>query len=244
MTGIGPISAKGAFTGDFGIAPGVAAERVPAAIEHDRVIMTQRPGMQSKHVPLQLDFTTGRVACGGRYLFDRYEDACDYRRWMFEDFVTDGVPFPERSYFVEPTFLAWSVVGAHQFLPLERHAGIRFQRRSTALPAEQLPALYHALRAHAERQALAAVWLLHAPDRGEVGLVTISGRTGESPTDLDQAALDQLTDRASTGAAFESAAAGGNVLDRTGWVWNLWLPRAAAGCPQSLWPNSPPLPAA
>ena len=236
MYDIGPIRAAGAFTGDFGIHPDAPAGQIPGDIERDREIMVQRPGMRQKHLPLHLDPQTGRLSAGGRYLFDRYEDAEAYRRWVTEEFTVDGVPFPERSYFVEPRFLAWRVAGAWDFAPLETHGGIRFQRWSLRADVAEaaLRGAWSSVREAAERAGLASSWLLFSEARREAGLVTITALGAP-------AAAAGEGDRAIT-AALEGVALE-KTFDRVDVVWTIWMPRAAEGRPPSLWPNSPPLPA-
>ncbi|HEX2079867.1 MAG TPA: hypothetical protein VHG08_19275 [Longimicrobium sp.] len=244
MYGTGPIRAQGAFTGDFGIAAGTPADRIPGEIERDREIMVLRPGMRHKHVPITIDPATGQVFCGGRYLFDTYQDAEAYRQWVVNEFAVDGVPFPERPYFVDPAFLAWQVVGAHDFEPLETHVAVRMERwalpRST--PAKALAGFWHAAHAEAARQGLASVWLLHSPERRELGLVTVLGRGADQAPRPMEETVGLLLAR-SLGGVFDAHAVGEKSFDRAGLVWTIWTPRAAPGEAPSLWPNSPPLPA-
>lgn len=237
MYDIGPIDATGAFTGDFGIAPDAPAAQIPEDIERDREIMVQRPGMRQKHLPVHIDPASGRLFAGGRYLFDTYADAEAYLRWVTEEFAPDGVPFPERAYFVEPRFLAWRVIGAHDFAPLETHTGIRMRRWS--LPAQvteqTLAGIWPGIREAAARAGLASAWLLFSADRREAALVTVTA--GSAPAE----AAGQEEERALTAALDGVAEA--RTFDRADLVWTLWMPRAAEGQPPSLWPNSPPLPA-
>lgn len=245
MNSTGRITAQGAFTGDFGISPDAPAHQIPGEIERDREIMVLRPGMLHKHVPIQVDPASGRMFCGGRYLFDTYDDAEAYRRWVLEEFVVDGVPFPERSYFVDPVFLAWQVIGAHDFDALEAHVAIRFERWVLSGPAgrEHLEELWPAARKEARKRGLASVWVLYSAERGEAGLVTVAKRSGQAaPGEVDEESLALLR-QPSIGAALEESGLATRVLDRTGLVWTIWVPRAAPGEDPSLWPNSPPLPA-
>ncbi|HEX2191304.1 MAG TPA: hypothetical protein VHG51_20505, partial [Longimicrobiaceae bacterium] len=241
----GPIAAGGAFTGDFGIAPGAPVDQVPAFIETDREVMAARPGMRQKHVPITVD-EAGRPFCGGRYLFDTWENAEDYRRWVTEEFVVDGVPFPERPLFVDPVFLSWRVAGAHDFRPVEEHRAVRFERWALApeVTEDQLTALWDRVRAAADRRGLASAWLLWSDERREAGLVTVAGSAdSRRSAELDPELLDLLEGPDAVGKIVEQRGTGTRVFDRTGWVWTLWLPLAGAGEPPSLWPNSPPLPA-
>ena len=41
------------FTADFGLSTDIPQDQVPLAIERDRVVMTERPGMRQKHLPLR-----------------------------------------------------------------------------------------------------------------------------------------------------------------------------------------------
>lgn len=245
MYATGPITAQGAFTGDFGISPDAPVHQIPGDIERDREVMVRQPGMLHKHLPVRIDPASGAAFSGGRYLFDTYENAEAYRRWVLDEFVVDGVPFPQRSYFVDPVFLAWQVVGAHDFDPIDTHAAIRFERWSLAGPGgrEFLDELWAEARREARKRGLASVWMLYSGERGEAGLVTVAKRSADAaPGEVDGGSLALLGQR-SLGDAIEHAGRGTPVFDRTGLVWTLWLPRAAPGEAPSLWPNSPPLPA-
>jgi hypothetical protein len=237
MYEIGPIDAAGAFTGDFGISADAPTDQIPGDIERDRAIMVQRPGLRQKHLPIHVDSASGRVFAGGRYLFDTYEDAEAYRRWVTEEFAVDGVPFPERSYFVEPRFFAWRVIGAHDYAPLETHTGIRLQRWSLRpeVTRQVLAGAWAGIRETAAVAGLASAWLLHGPERREAALVTITRRTASA-----EATREQGERRMST--PLDSLAVE-KPFDRSDLVWTLWMPRAGEGQPHSLWPNSPPLPA-
>ncbi|HEV3051465.1 MAG TPA: hypothetical protein VGX50_14270 [Longimicrobium sp.] len=234
MYEIGPINATGAFTGDFGIAPDAPSAQIPQDIERDREIMVQQPGMRQKHLPVHIDHASGRLFAGGRYLFDTYSDAVAYHRWVTEEFAPDGVPFPERSYFVQPQFLAWRVIGAHDYAPLETHTGIRMQRWSLPAHANEqaLAAIWPGIQQAAARAGLASAWLLFSPERREAALVTVTARDADAAGQGEQA----LT------AALDGVAEA-RTFDRSDLVWTLWMPRAAEGQPPALWPNSPPLPA-
>ncbi|HLM67232.1 MAG TPA: hypothetical protein VK358_06880 [Longimicrobium sp.] len=241
----GPITAGGAFTGDFGIAPGAPVDQVPAFIEADREIMTTRPGMRLKHVPIFVD-EAGRAFCGGRYLFDSWENAEAYLRWMTEEFVVDGIPFPERPLFVEPAFLAWRVIGAHDYQPVEAHRAVRFERWALAdgVGPRQLADAWERVRDDADRRGLASAWLLFSQERREAGLVTVAGSGGShAPGELDPKLLALLDGPDAVGRVLEQWKIGVRAFNRTGWVWTVWLPLAEAGDPPALWPNSPPLPA-
>ncbi len=91
---------KGCFTCDFGLPGALPLDQVPAIIERDRMYMAEQPGMRTKHLPLRIDFNTGNLLSGGRYLFDTFEEAQAYKDWVTNDFILDGVKFLERPIFL------------------------------------------------------------------------------------------------------------------------------------------------
>src|SRR5512143_3660049 len=82
--------ARGSFTCDFGIAPGVPFDLLAPQIERDRMYMAAQPGMQNKHLPLGVD-AAGNLFSGGRYLFDTRAQAAAYHDFVAHRFVLDGV---------------------------------------------------------------------------------------------------------------------------------------------------------
>ena len=77
-------------------------------------------GCPSRHAPQAYPDQFGpqplaSVFSGGRYLFDTAEHAREYRDWVFNSYVLDGVLFLKRSYFLSPECHAWTVIGAHDF---------------------------------------------------------------------------------------------------------------------------------
>src|SRR5262245_12179023 len=72
------ILAGGSLTCDFGLLEGAPLVAVPPATERDRMYMAERPGMQTKQLPIGLDLATGQLYSGGRYLFDEAAQAADY----------------------------------------------------------------------------------------------------------------------------------------------------------------------
>src|SRR5688572_24983075 len=81
-TTIGEVKAKGAFTADFGLPASLPLNEVAPLIERDRMYMSARRGMQNKYLPLRIDFATGNLLSGGRYLFDTEHDARQYKDWV------------------------------------------------------------------------------------------------------------------------------------------------------------------
>ena len=107
----GPVDSDGAFTCDFRLPGDLPLEQVAPVIERDRIYMARQPGMLNKHLPIRPDPLTGTMRSGGRYLFDPSEHARDYRRFVSEDFVLDGVQFLDRPIFIDPDCHAWSTIG-------------------------------------------------------------------------------------------------------------------------------------
>ena len=90
--------------------------------------MAEQPGMQTKHLPLRIDQNTGNLMSGGRYLFDTFEEAKDYKEWVANDFVLDGVYFLDRPIFLAPECHAWEVVGVSEFAAVDKQIIMRTER--------------------------------------------------------------------------------------------------------------------
>lgn len=249
MTRADPLERARAVFSDAFQFPGRALDpAAPAMIERDRLIMAARPGMLRKLLPLREDDTG--VYCGGCYLFDSYDNAKAYAEWVAHEFVLDGMLFLDRPPFLEPTSQLWHVVGVADFADVTRDQEImRFERWH--LPAAgDLDRLrgewWPRIRARAEADGDAAVWLLLGPDRyhPQLGLVTARRRSdverrGQTPPDLAE-----LEQRASLGTELAAELGATKVFDRTSWVYMVWHP-IADGDPSpdtAQWPCSPPLP--
>jgi hypothetical protein len=125
-------AALGAFTCDFGLANTLSLPQAVPILERDRLYMSARPGFLHKHVPLSVDLATGNVFAGGRYLFDSVEHAEEYKFWVQNDFILDGVEFFNRPYFLNPECHAWSVIGAQDFGDIHtRQVVVRTERWTT-----------------------------------------------------------------------------------------------------------------
>ena len=130
----------GAFTCDFGLSSDptlLPPDQVAPSIERDRMYMSARPGMLHKHIPFSFDprDPSGKaVFSGGRYLFDTAEHAREYRDWVFNNYVLDGVSFLKRSYFLSPECHAWTVIGAHDFGDIHSSQIVLTDRTLVAVP--------------------------------------------------------------------------------------------------------------
>ena len=242
----GNIGAGGAFTCDFGLPPDMDFGAVPGVLERDRMYQSARPGFVRKIVPLKIDFATGALFSGGRYLFASREDADAYKQWIENEFVLDGVPFFSRPYFLSPDCHAWSVIGAHDLTPLDSpHVVVRTERwivpadNQRKLLSDRWPAVVAAARA----RSLAGVWLLYNKQEQLVSLVYFGNRLAPpNPAVPDFASLAAVEFGPALGGAFDDQD-WTKTFDRSHWTLTAWLPFAAGdhGEP-SMWPNSPPFP--
>jgi hypothetical protein len=237
----------GAFTCDFGLSADLSLEQAVPILEEDRRHMSARPGFRHKHVPLGVDLATGNVFSGGRYLFDSVEDAEEYKDWVENDYILDGVEFFDRPYFLNPECHAWSVIGAQDFGDIHtRQVVVRTERWTTPQEHQRrlLKARWPAIRSAAQRRGLTSVWLLYNKQERLVSLVSFADRVAAPDPDApDFASLFALANSPSLGQAFD-AAGWGKAFDRTQWVLTIWFPFEPGdqGEP-SVWPNSPPFPA-
>jgi hypothetical protein len=236
----------GAFTCDFGLSSDLALDAAVPILEQDRVNMSARPGFLHKHVPVSLDFATGNLFSGGRYLFKSVKDAEKYKVWVENDYILDGVEFFDRPYFLDPECHAWSVIGAEDFGDIHtRQVVVRTERWATPQKNQRagLKALWPALLAEAKRRSLTAVWLLYNEREQLVSLVSFADHVAPpDPNVPDFASLFALADADTLGQAFDDAG-WVKLFDRTQWVLTIWFPfeRGDQGEP-SVWPNSPPFP--
>ncbi len=243
------IRARGSFSCDFALALGDAPlSQVPAVIERDRMYMASHPGIVHKHLPISIDFATGTVYSGGRYLFDTREHAAAYRHFVTETFVLDGVQFLDRPLFVDPFCTDWDVIGAHDLTPIETTHYVMRTERFT-VPAENqrgfLQRRWHGILREAADRGLAGVWLLYNREERLAQIVYHANRVGPAdPTQPDVPSLEALASQPPLGAELAELDGWTRVFDRTHWVFTIWYPYEPGdtGIP-SLWPNSPPFPA-
>ena len=237
----------GAFTCDFGLSSDpslLPPDQIAPSIERDRMYMAARPGMLHKHIPISFD-ANHNVFSGGRYLFDTAEHAREYRDWVFNTYVLDGVNFLKRSYFLNPDCHAWTVIGAHDFGDVHSSQIVlrteRWSLRNARQPAWVLEQKFAAIMAAAQARGLTSVWLLYDPEEGLASLVYFAGRAGPSdPSMPDLASLSVLADARPLGQIFDDQG-WKPTFDRTQWVLTIWFPFALGdrGEP-ALWPNTPP----
>jgi len=234
---------KGSFSCDFGLPGNLPLSQVPPLIERDRMYMAEQPGMQTKHLPLRIDTNTGNLMSGGRYLFDTFEEAQDYKNWVTNDFVLDGVHFLQRPIFLAPECHAWAVIGVKEFAPVEQQIIMRTER--WLVPAgnlkQQLKQRWDDVKDEAEARGMTSVWLTYNDDERLAQLVYFTDRiVPANPNAPDFASLGALEGATPLGHFFNGWA---KTFDRTQWVLTIWFPFETGdhGAP-SLWPHSPPFP--
>lgn len=243
---IGKVKAKGAFTADFGLPGSLPLEQVAPLIERDRMYMSARRGMQNKYLPLRIDFATGNLLSGGRYLFDTEHDARRYKHWVENDFILDGTHFFDRPIFLNPDYHAWEVIGAHHLGEIQTRIIVRTERWSVPRhnQTQRLKQKWDEILEEAAARSMTSVWLLYNREERLAQLVYFTDRVAPpDPTTPDFASLAALETAPPLGHHFD-AYNWTKTFDRTQWVLTIWFPFATGdtGLP-SLWPHSPPFPA-
>jgi hypothetical protein len=243
------VQPQGAFTCDFGLSSDpslLPPDQIAPSIERDRMYMAARPGMLHKHIPISFD-PSGTVLAGGRYLFDTAEHARQYRDWVFNTYVLDGVLFLKRPYFLSPECHAWTMIGAHDFADIHSSQIVlrteRWSLNNARWPVWTLEQKFDAILATAQVSGLTSVWLLYDQEEALASLVYFGGRVGPSdPGSPDMASLNALAEAPRLGAIFDGEG-WKRTFDRTQWALTIWFPFALGdrGEP-ALWPNTPPFP--
>ena len=245
----GDLTAEGAFSCELTLPATTLAggsEPIGAALERDRMIMSRQPGMLHKHIPLAIDFATGNLFAGGRYLFDTEEHAKEYKTFVTETFTLDGVQFLDRPYFLDHDCHSWSVVGARDFADIHT-SQVVLRTERWAVPSDNqrkvLKQHWNAIRAEAAARGYSSVWLLYNKQEQLVTLVYFVPRlVPMDPTTPDFVTLFTLQGSPALGDLLNDLPYA-KTFDRTSWSWTIWLPFLAGdhGEP-SVWPHSPPLP--
>jgi len=243
----GNIQARGSFTCDFTISSNSPLDVAPI-IERDRMYMAERPGMQRKQIPLRFGNAPGELFSGGRYLFDKRQQAEEYKSWVENDFVLDGTRFFDRPYFFNRDCHAWRVIGAHNFGGLEQQVVLRTERWSVPEASQMytLKQRWPQIMAAASERGLTGAWLLYNKEEGLVQVVYFADRVAPpDPFVPDFASLGALESAPPLGNVFDGQPGWARTFDRTQWVLTVWFPFVLGDHGQpSLWPNSPPLPEA
>jgi len=244
----GPVQAAAAFTSDFAIPDDVPLQHLMDMVEIERRTMDARPGMRHKYMPLRFDPVTGACQVGGRYLFDTWEDVLDYDRFTTSELEFEpGVKFWDRPFFLNVDRHNWRVAGAHDFTPMATtHDVNRLERWAyrDGDAASALATVWPAVRADAEGQGLASVWLMFQPEERQIGILTVAAKPGdEEPGEATSHALTWLERTESLGRLLPGELGAKRVFDRTSVIFTTWLPRSRrAGGDPAGFPVSPPMP--
>lgn len=248
---IGEIPAGGATTAEIYIAGcGVPLQALMDTQYKDSQTMDKQPGMYIKYLPYRYDEVTGKLLTGGSYLFDTWENAKEYGRWMVEDFRVGSpeTPFLEQPMFESTVRNIWKVIGAYNFAPVEDHAIGRLQRwqcDATANIDTTLRDAYPAVLSAAKDQGAASVWLLYRPEENTVGL-HLAFRKGDGATDAASVGewLAAVAAKPSLGDVLPARWNVRPVFDRCSLFLTLWLPlsREKGGAARTI-PLYPVVPA-
>ena len=229
---VGPIACRAAFTADFSVPPDVTPEQLVNHAERDRPQMDGRPGMRHKYTPLRFDPAVGTIESGGRYLFDRPEDAIDYFRFTTSELqIEPGVFFWDRPFFLDVDMRVWHVIGAEDFAPIATHYVNRLERLSyaattTAITGD-LAAAWLTMSEQARRQGLATAWLLIATDDSQIGIVTAATKSpGNDAAQSASRSLAQLERTESLSRLLPPEVCIAREFDRTGLTLSVWLPKS------------------
>jgi len=241
------MGARGAVLCDYQLYPDVPADKVPPAIERDRMYMAARPGVAFKYLPLSLPTQEDPfIYSGGRYLVDTENHAADFAHWVINEFTLDGVRFTQRPYFISNACTPYSVIGLKNFSDL-RTTQVMIRTERFHLPEGNhrgyLESRWNDVVAQAQARGLASVWLVYNREERLAAFVYTIDRVGPvDPNVPDFATFSALRSASSFGAAFAQP---GWVLnqDVTQFVWGLWFrfQPGDSGLP-TVWPNSPSLP--
>jgi hypothetical protein len=217
-------------------------------IETERQSMDIRPGMRNKYTPLRFDSATGTRQVGGRYIFDTWEDVLDYDRFTSSELEFErGVKFWDRPFFLDVDRHNWRLAGAHDFTPMaSTHHVSRLERWAyhEGDAASALAVVWPKVRADAEAQGLASVWLMFQPEERQIGILKVAARMPDG--DLNMAtsrALTRLERTESVGRFLPGKLGAYRVFDRTSLILTTWLPLSRrAGGDSVSFPVSPPMP--
>lgn len=242
----GEILAKAAMTSDFELVGDIPNQVLVDQMEIERRSMDIRPGMNRKYSPLGYQAATGMQSNGGRYLFDTWENVCDYARFTSEELEFEpGVKFWDRDIFGPVDRHVWKVIGAHDFTPLATtHHVNRFERWTFNgdNPEQLLTRIWPTVRKHAEKHGLAAVWLMYQPDEKQIAILSVACKVeGDQPLDVATRSIDRLAIMPSAEPLLPLDLNVEKIFDRTTPILTMWLPlsRHLHGEP-SAYPMSPP----
>lgn len=237
----------GAFTSDFIVPSTFPSNQLGPVIERDRMYMAARPGFQLEYTPLRLA-ENGDFLTGGRYLWENFKRAKEYKQWVETQFILDGTVFIQRDYIVNREFHAWIRIGHADLGDVRTEQWVVRTERFTVPAVNQrslLKGRWQALLDEATLRGYTGLWLLYNPDESLVSLVYFANRVAPSnPLAPDFASLSALELALPLGNHFSDQQGWTRVFDRTSWVAGVWFPFVLGDRGEAaLWPYSPPFPA-
>ncbi|KAK8920109.1 hypothetical protein VCV18_008944 [Metarhizium anisopliae] len=246
----GEIPAQGVVTIVFTIGvPGIPLQACIDSQYKDSRAMDKRPGMYMKYLPFRYDEITAKQFTGGSYLFDTWENAKEYDRWLREDYEAGDEPktkFLERQLFEEPSCQVWKVIGAHSFVPIEEHAVGRLQYWSCDVADAEttLREHYKKLKDAAEAQNAAAFWLFYNAEDKKFGIQLAFKKQDGNDESAARRSVAAVAAKPGLEQLLPKDFVSKSLFDRAGLFLTTWLPksRAAGGCARLI-PNYPLVPA-
>lgn len=229
--------------------PGIPLQACIDQQYNDSRVMDKRPGLYLKYVPFRYDEVTAKQFTGGSYLFDTLENAKEYARWVHEDYEVGDDPkskFLEQPLFETSICRVWKVIGAHSFVPIEKHAVGRLQYWSLGVADAEatLSEHYPKLRTAAETQKAAAFWLLYNAEDNMFGIQLAFQKEGGNDETSARRSVAAVTAKAGLESLLPKGMVTKPAADRTSLFLSIWLPRSrsAGGCARLI-PNYPVVPA-
>ena len=250
MDTIGDIPCQAALIIDFDIDPNIPIHAVVESVDSDRATMDLARGMRIKYVPFLVDTTINKHHIGGRYLFDTMDEVREYMRYTAEELEFEpGTKFWDRPFFSNIVKSPWIVIGAHNYLPLDKHYVNRILRFEYAFSPElsqgdlssRLRSTWDELRASGSGQGLAALWFLWQPEHSQLAVFGVGAKFGEGQEE-DIAAVSMKA-LGSTSILNEVAVHDlklTKVFDRTSLNVSIWLPSSnRVGRDRAIHPTVP-----
>ncbi|NKB37259.1 MAG: hypothetical protein GKR93_08825 [Gammaproteobacteria bacterium] len=216
-------------------------DQVIDLIDSDRKIMARHPGLFLKLLPLYMDSDTSAVKTGGAYLFDTYENALAFDKWLMQELVTDGVAYTEREILLEMSSSAWHVVGAHNLKDLYTQQTImRVEdwQAPAACTREQLVTEWDRLLEQASGAGYSAIWLLHDDEMRKLSLITTFRPEMCQSNPDSKTVFSQLNSIPHISDNSELLSGAEKTFDRSSYIFNIWFPITdSINDQEALWPN-------
>jgi hypothetical protein len=204
----------------------------PPILERDRMYTMDRPGVRSAHIAVSIP-PAGNLRSGNRYLFDSFDAARRFKRFLEREYDLGGVLFFDREEFVRPDCHVWELLQQASFAPVESQKATRMERLKVR-PGQRaaFEARFAAIAETARASGLTSVWLLYSEREQLAALVSFD----------DEPSVDAIASRPPLRWLLGDL---GHELDldmshHTLAIFSPFAPGDRG--PASIWPNSPPYP--